>query len=366
MPWAEVTSGALDQEWPDAEQTMTEWPDPAHAAGQPPAADQPPATDQPPPAAGAEAQPKAIPSRTGPEAHADVSAQGAPTHAQEAPIQPAVAGAAAPAEKPDTEPPGEPPTEARPPAARLSGQDLADLEAFADLPEEMHEELARAARVEALAAEEEVAGFGVALVLDGEASVCTSIVDTPALHAVARTLVPSRGSLADGMPLRVVAAAAGARVAVWDQSIIDDALRTCPWVVDELRDAADRLQALAGATIGPLGDLNEERLGAMLERLRLQVMHEGDVVVLSGHPMPGLVVVGAGTVELLEDGQESPVGAARPGDLIFAGALLMGQPAPATARAAAGGALLLVGEHRTLRELFEQIPELIPLLSEDT
>jgi hypothetical protein len=332
MPWAEITSGAVDKEWPDSEQTMTEWPNPPGAA-----------SPRPP-------------------------AETADTQAQ-APL-PAAAAPQSPLDAADTEPPSDTPVDASPgaphAAARLEGGDLAGLEAFADLPEEMHEELARAARVQDLAAEEEVAGFGVALVLEGEASVCTSIVDTPALHAVARTLVPSRGSLADGMPLRVVAASTGARVAVWDQATIDDALRTCPWVVDELRDAADRLQALAGATIGPLGDLNEERLGALLDRLGLQVMHEGTTVVLSGHPMPGLIVVGAGTVELIEDDQEAPIGAARPGDLIFAGALLMGQPAPATARAAAGGALLLVGDHRTLRELFEQIPELIPLLNEDS
>jgi len=74
-------------------------------------------------------------------------------------------------------------------------------------------------------------------------------------------------------------------------------------------------------------------------------------------------VVGTGTVELHEEGREGPTGAARPGDVLFPGELLSGQPVPATARASAGGALLLIGEHRVLRDLLEQIPDLITILS---
>ncbi|AKT36594.1 cyclic nucleotide-binding domain-containing protein [Chondromyces crocatus] len=245
----------------------------------------------------------------------------------------------------------------------LTAADLANVDAFADLPEEMHEQLARATRVEQLTMDEEVAGFGVALVLAGEASVCTSIVDTPAIHATPHTLVPSRGTLTEGVPLRVVAGAEGARVAVWDQDTIDIALRTCPWVVDDLREVADRLQAFAGATIGPLGDLDDDQLRHVLERLRVQLLKPGEVFLLSGHPVPGLAIIGAGTVELLEKDDEPPTAAARPGDILFASALLSGQQAPATARAAASGALLLIAEHRTLRSLFEEVPALIQLLS---
>lgn len=332
MRWAEITTGGVDSSW--AEDTAT---------------DAPPGASVSAPAAAAAPAPAPAP---------------AAAPALAAAPAPAAAAAPAPAPSPAAEPPlVAAPTPPKPSQAQLSGKELDGLQAFADLPEEMHEALARAARVELLAPEEEVAQFGVALVLDGEASVCTSIVDTPALHAVARTLVPSRGSIPEGIPLRVVAATAGTRVAVWEQATIDDALRTCPWVVDELREAADRLQAFAGATIGPLGELDDERLGAVLDELRLQVVQPGEPVVLHGHPMPGLIVVGAGTVELHEDGQQGPVGAARPGDLLFPGELLSGQPAPATARASAGGALLLLGEHRVLRQLFERIPDLIPILS---
>ncbi|WP_044239673.1 cyclic nucleotide-binding domain-containing protein [Chondromyces apiculatus] len=273
-----------------------------------------------------------------------------------APLHPSSAPHLTPPPKPE-----EAPTETL--SAGLTAHDLVGLDAFADLPEEMHVQLARSARVEALTPDEEVAGFGVALVLSGEASVCTSIVDTPALQAEGGTLVPSCGTLAEGMPLRVVAGPKGARVAVWDQPAIDEAIRACPWVVDELREVSDRLQAFAGATIGPLGDLEESQLHHVLERLRIQALEPGETIVLSGHPVPGLVVVGAGTVEFFEQEPGPASAAARPGDILFASALLSGQESPATARAATGGALVLIGEHPTLRALFEQFPELLHLLS---
>jgi hypothetical protein len=264
------------------------------------------------------------------------------------------------------------PAEADPPAPEpaaveaFTGSDLDQVDTFADLPEEMHEALARSARVDDLAPDEELAGFGAALVLRGKATVCTTIVDTPAHHAVIKTLVPSRGTLAEGIPLRVVAGAGGARVAIWDQAIIDEALRTCPWVLDELRATADLLQALAGATMGPLGELEEEPLHRILSRLGLRCLQPEEPIVYAGNPMPGLVVVGAGTIELVEEKSEQVIGSASSGDLLFAAVLLSGQPAPAIARASASGALVLLGEHPVLRELFESTPELIQLLAQES
>ncbi|WP_165373515.1 cyclic nucleotide-binding domain-containing protein [Sorangium cellulosum] len=249
-------------------------------------------------------------------------------------------------------------------AEALTGRELEPIEAFADLPEGMHDELARAAHVGDLAPDEELAVYGAALVLTGSASVCANIVDTPAERAATRTLVPSRGTLQEGIPLRVVADAGGARVAIWDQTTIDNALRTCPWVVDELRGVADRLQALAGATMGPLGELEEPLLRRVLGRLRLRVLEPGEQLIHAGNPMPGLVIIGAGALDLIEERSRQSAGAARPGDLLFASALLAGQPAPSIARAATGGALVLVADHPTLRELFESTPELLTILAQ--
>jgi hypothetical protein len=250
-------------------------------------------------------------------------------------------------------------------AGELNGRDLEQVDAFADLPEEMHDELARAAHVDSLAENEELSGFGAALVLAGNAAVCTTIVDTPAHRALTKTLVPSRGTLAERIPLRVVAGAGGARVAIWDQAIIDKALRACPWVMDELRAAADRLQALAGATMGPLGDLDEGPLGRILERLSLRILQPAEPLISAGNPLPGLLVVGAGSLELLEAGTSQFQGTAAPGDLPFAAALLAGQPASADVRAASCGALVLLGAHPVLRELFESTPELVALLAQE-
>ncbi|AUX47919.1 uncharacterized protein SOCE26_094450 [Sorangium cellulosum] len=249
-------------------------------------------------------------------------------------------------------------------AAAITGRDLEQIEAFADLPEEMHDELARAAHVGDLAPDEELAVSGAALVLHGKASVCANIVDTPAARAAIRTLVPSRGTLGDGIPLRVVAGAGGARVAIWDQATIDDALRTCPWVLEELRAVADRLQALAGATMGPLGELEETLLRRILGRLRLRGLEPGEQLIHAGNPMPGLVLVGAGALELVDERSQEITGGARSGELLFASELLAGQPAPSIARAAAGGALVLIADHPVLRELFESTPELLSILAQ--
>ncbi|WP_437674373.1 hypothetical protein [Sorangium sp. So ce131] len=249
-------------------------------------------------------------------------------------------------------------------AAAITGRDLEQIEAFADLPEEMHDELARAAHVGDLAPDEELAVSGAALVLHGKASVCANIVDTPAARAAIRTLVPSRGTLDDGIPLRVVAGAGGARVAIWDQATIDDALRSCPWVLEELRAVADRLQALAGATMGPLGELEETLLRRILGRLRLRNLEPGEQLIHAGNPIPGLVLVGAGALELVDERSQEVAGGARPGELLFAPELLAGQPAPSIARAAAGGALVLIADHPVLRELFESTPELLSILAQ--
>ncbi|WP_433930634.1 hypothetical protein AB3662_41800 [Sorangium cellulosum] len=250
------------------------------------------------------------------------------------------------------------------PTAVITGRDIEQVEAFADLPEEMHDELAHAAQVDDLAPDEELAVHGAALVLSGSAAVCASIVDVPAERAAIGALVPSRGTLEDGIPLRVVAGAGGARVAIWDQATIDNALRTCPWVIDELRTVADRIQSLAGATMGPLGELEESLLRRVMGRLRVRGLVPGEQLVHAGNPMPGLVIIGAGALDLVDERSHAAIGAARPGELLFASELLGGEPAPSIARAAGGGALVLIADHPVLRELFESTPELLSILAQ--
>jgi len=64
-----------------------------------------------------------------------------------------------------------------PPGPRLGSVPLAEVDAFNELPFDVLEHVAAIARVERLAPDEEVSAFGAALLLEGEAVVCATIVD---------------------------------------------------------------------------------------------------------------------------------------------------------------------------------------------
>jgi hypothetical protein len=269
--------------------------------------------------------------------------------------------APAPASAP---PPRPPPPSVPAPRAGIEGIRLEEVDAFIDLSPEMHRRLTDLGRLEVLASDEEVSSFGAALLLAGDASVCATIVDAPACRAAMGKLVPSRGSLSDTIAIRVVAGKEGARVAVWEQTVIDEALKPCPWVIDDLCDRADRIQALAGATMGTLGDVDETSRNALLDRLKVRVLRPFEVIVTAGSSPPGIVVIGAGTIELLAD-DEQPPKSLRPGELLFQRAVLEVQPAPCGARAGASGAIVLLGEAKIAQQLFASVPPLISLLSGD-
>jgi hypothetical protein len=253
-----------------------------------------------------------------------------------------------------------------PPApALIDGVPLDEVDAFSDLPPDMQHRLAALARIEALSADEEVSSFGAALLLAGEASVCATIVDTPACRAVKGTLVPSRGSLSEPVGIRVVAGAQGARIAIWDQPVIEDALKSCPWVLDELVSRADRIQALAGATMGPLGELDEAARGELLDRLTVHFAQPFESLVDDGGDTLGIAVVGGGVVELAAHG-DLAAKALHPGEMLFPRAVIEGRPAPRTANAGASGALVLIGEAKIAMELMASSPPLAALLTDAT
>jgi hypothetical protein len=81
------------------------------------------------------------------------------------------------------------------------------------------------------------------------------------------------------------------------------ALGACPWVEDDLRASADRAQALAGATLGTLGNrLSPELRANIVNRLTMRAFAEKEVIVTEGVPVPGILLVGAGKVELVLNG----------------------------------------------------------------
>lgn len=253
-----------------------------------------------------------------------------------------------------------------PPAPTLiDGLPLDEVDAFVDLPPEMQQRLVALARIEALSADEEVSSFGAALLLAGEASVCATIVDTPACRAVKGTLVPSRGSLSEPVGIRVVAGSQGARVAIWEQPVIEDALRSCPWVLDELVSRADRIQALAGATMGPLGEIDEASRNELLDRLTVHFAQPFESLVDDSGDTLGIAIVGGGVVELAAHG-DLAAKALHPGETLFARAVIEGRPAPRGAAAGASGALVLLGEAKVARELMASSPPLAALLSDSS
>lgn len=244
------------------------------------------------------------------------------------------------------------------------GVDLSRVEALTDLPDDARDALAAAAVVQDLGRDEEVSGFALAYVIDGSVDLAATIVDASALKLDAGAVLRSRGTIEHAAPMRLVALSERATVATWDERAVDEAFRTCPWVEDELRAAGDRLQALIGATMGPLGDRLDPTLRAQVtSRLAVRALAEHEVFALRGAPIPGLLVVGAGELELVgEDG--SPNGTLlRAGDFLFPNEVLGAAPAPATVRASTGGALILLAERKLAQELLVTCPPLLEVFA---
>ena len=242
------------------------------------------------------------------------------------------------------------------PVASIGGLSLGAVPLLAGVPFEVQEELVAGARLERLAPHAEIEGFGAVLILEGGAALSAAIVPAPIQRLAPGGLVPSRGTLAQGVPLRITAADEGAQVALWTTSTFGAALAWCPWVLDELERVANRLQALAGASMGPLGDLDEAVRARVVERLQVRVARAGEVVAEKGAPLTGTTILGAGLLDIEGRGE------VHPGDVLFPRAASTGAPAPATARAGLGGALLLVGEPGLLAELSASVPALADLL----
>lgn len=246
---------------------------------------------------------------------------------------------------------------------RIKGVKLADVAGLQDLPPEVQAELVRSARLETLDVDEEVGSFGIALVIEGWASVMPEIADAACAFAQPGEVVFTQGTLPTSVALRVVAGETDTVVAVWERDALEGATADCPWVADELRTVADRFQALAGAAMGPLGDRLDDTLRqSVTDRCEVRTYAAGDFVVEEGDPVPGLFVVGAGEVELLgPDG--SVTTALGPGEFLFASEVMGGAPAAATVRAGESGAVMLFLSRHTAHELMVSVPPLLEILA---
>ncbi|MDB5213441.1 MAG: putative type pilus assembly FimV-related transrane protein [Myxococcaceae bacterium] len=239
--------------------------------------------------------------------------------------------------------------------------DLDSVEAFADLPDDARAAFAAAAEVSVLAEGEEVSSFALAYILSGTVDVAATMVDAPAAQLSAGAVLRSRGTTDEGVPMRLIGVSSGV-VATWTDAEVTEAFRTCPWVEEDLRVAADRLQTLVGVTIGPLG----ERLDASIReqiigRLTMRTLSAGEVVVTAGEQMPGLLLVGVGELELVDG--DRVAGTVGSGEFVFPTEVLGGGDAPHTARAGPGGALILFGDRRIAQELLVTCPPLLEVFA---
>jgi len=251
------------------------------------------------------------------------------------------------------------PAQAKP---MVDGVPLGECLGFEDLPEETQAMLAGVAKLERLRVDEELATFGAALVTHGAAAVVSEISDEPALLATKGDVVFTEGSLADGTKLRVVSTRDDTVVAVWSHADLEQALSACPWVHETLQTIADRFQALAGATLGILGErLDASLRRIVIDRMEVRAYAPGEIVIARGAAIPGLYIVGAGRVDLVGE-DEQVKSESLPGDFLFPEGVLSALPAPAAARAGAKGALLLVASRSVAHELVTSVPPLLEAL----
>jgi len=246
----------------------------------------------------------------------------------------------------------------------LMGVRLADVRGFADLPALALDELVKNATIEHLNQGEEVSSFAVALVLEGWVSLMPAISDAACATAVVGEVVFSEGTLEDGLMLRVVAGQDRVVVATWDSRAIVEATKDCPWLADDLRLLADGFQALAGACLGPLGDRLDDSLRSLVtSRCEIRTLLPGEVLCSAKKPVPGMHIIGGGTIELIDDGGQVTK-AHGTGEFLFSAQVLGGGVAPQTARAGSHGALVLFAPRMAAHELLVSVPPLLEILAD--
>jgi hypothetical protein len=261
-----------------------------------------------------------------------------------------------------------PPVVSAPPAASTAtevvpaGLSLDDVEAFADLPDDARTAFAAAATLHTLAEGEELGSFALAYVLSGSFDVAATMVDAPAVRLAEGAVLRARGTTSEGVPMRMISVASPSTVAAWSDEAVEAAFRTCPWVEEDLRAAADRVQTLVGITIGPLGErLDMSIRELILSKLTMRPLQPSEIIVRAGEPVPGLLLVGVGELELVTgDSVSAVVGS---GDFLFPTEVLGAGSAPSTARAGSGGALVMFGDRAIAQELLVTCPPLLEVFA---
>jgi hypothetical protein len=245
----------------------------------------------------------------------------------------------------------------------IRGIALSDVRGLCDLPEDSHRMLRQRARVERMGNGEDLSFFSVVLVLEGWVKLMPAIADVTCATATAGEVVFTQGTLEDGVALRVVAGQNGTTLATWDRQTFDSITQSCPWVADELRLIADSFQALAGTALGMLGERLDDALREVVtSRCRVLTLFPNEILVVAGKPVPGMHIVGAGLIELVDEAG-IVVSTVAPGDFLLTAQVLAGGVSPHTARAASTGALVLFAPRLIAHELLVSVPPLLEILA---
>jgi hypothetical protein len=240
----------------------------------------------------------------------------------------------------------------------IDGMQFESVEVLADLPEEAQSELAATGRLVILGSGENVVlREGAALITKGTAHVTLTYSNVSAARVGAGAVVAAKGSVEAG-PLRLIADATQTHVVTWTDQQLTQAMRDCPWVVDELRLLADRFQAHAGAGLGPLGQRLDDALrAAVYERLQVRVLSPEESIAERGKPLKGLFVAAIGELNV---GTE---GALRSGEFLFPSCVIGAEPAPHDVKAGPKGGLVLFATRPVAHELMMSVPPLLEILA---
>jgi hypothetical protein len=205
---------------------------------------------------------------------------------------------------------------------------------------------------------------GLAFVITGQASIQATVAEAEAGILKAGELLYAKSPIAETFSLRLVAEAESTQIAVWDAKTADDALSAAPELLEKLKVASARAQAIVGCSMGAMGERLDESLRTLaIERLETRILRPNEVLAHAGLPVPGMVIVGVGSIELDDDGGEKSGDALMPGDFLFATEVLGGEAAPRTARAGAKGAIVLFGARAVAHELLMTCPPLLEIFA---
>ncbi len=248
-------------------------------------------------------------------------------------------------------------------AILVDGLDLMEVEGFQDLPEDSALALAQRAELRTLSRQEEISGFGLAIVTHGAVTLMPSVADAACRIARRGQVLFTEGTLSGATTVRVVGLDDGSRVAVFSRADLQEAVSSCPWVGDELAEVADSHLGFAGAVLGPLGhSLDEVFRFMVLDKCTVKRRSPGDIIAHSGKTMDGMYILGGGSLEEV-DAEGHVVQRISVGEFVFPETVLSASPARRTVRVGADGALVLYAPRMAAHELLATCPPFIELLA---